>query len=73
MVYDVVLMMLNFFLTLPVTIAIISLWVYQISCVIENMTSIEDFTASRAKKVARTLGVVRHPASAFFPHLTCSS
>jgi hypothetical protein len=58
-VADIILMFLNFFLTLPVTIAIFSLFVYQISCVIENQTSVEDYICRRARKVARRQGIVR--------------
>lgn len=61
---EVVLLIANTFITLPVTIAIISLLVYQISCVLANQTSIEDYISSRQQKAARKAGV-RVPAWAF--------
>lgn len=61
---EVVLLIANTFITLPVTIAIISLLFYQISCVLANQTSIEDYISSRQQKAARKAGV-RVPAWAF--------
>jgi maltodextrin utilization protein YvdJ len=58
-VADIILIFLNFFLSLPVTIAIISLYVYQLSCVVENQTSVEDYICRRARKIARRQGIVR--------------
>jgi hypothetical protein len=54
---EVVLLILNTFITMPVTIAIISLLVYQLSCVLQNQTSIEDYISGRQNKAARAAGV----------------
>jgi hypothetical protein len=59
--HEVVLLIMNTFITMPVTIAIVSLLVYQISCVFANQTSIEDYISGRQNKAAAKVGV-RPPA-----------
>lgn len=61
---EIVLLISNTFITLPVTIAIISLLVYQLSCVFANQTSIEDYISGRQNKVASKAGI-RPPAWAY--------
>lgn len=61
---EVVLLCMNTFITLPVTIAIISLLFYQISCVLANQTSIEDYISGRQQSAARKAGV-RAPSWAY--------
>lgn len=52
-VLDLVVLILNAVLTLPVVIAIFSLFVFQLSNLFYNMTTIETYTHSRIKKVSR--------------------
>lgn len=63
-VLEIGLLIANTFITLPVTIAIISLLFYQISCVLANQTSIEDYISGRQQKAARKAGV-RPPVWAY--------
>lgn len=59
-VVDVVFYCFDYFIMLPVTIAIMSLFVYQISCLLVNLTSIEDYIYTRIKRIAKRTGVVRN-------------
>lgn len=62
--HEVVFLIMNTFITMPVTIAIISLFVYQISCLFANQTSIEDYISGRQHKAASKAGV-RPPSWAY--------
>eukprot|EP01128_Nolandella_sp_AFSM9_P001005 TRINITY_DN11120_c0_g1_i1.p1 TRINITY_DN11120_c0_g1~~TRINITY_DN11120_c0_g1_i1.p1 ORF type:complete len:341 (+),score=33.77 TRINITY_DN11120_c0_g1_i1:56-1078(+) len=50
---EIILVVLNMALTLPVTIGIVSLFVFQVSIVLENMTSYEEVTYKRYKRIAK--------------------
>lgn len=52
-IVEIVLLIMQLVLTLPVTIGIASLFFYQLSCIRSNLTSIETFTYKRFKKGAR--------------------
>jgi len=54
---EVVLFLIQLVLTLPVTIGIISLFCYQISCLISNITNIETFVLKRYKRGAQKNGI----------------
>jgi len=53
---EIILLIMQLVLTLPVTIGIISLLVYQISCLIANCTNIETFALKRYKRGAKIFG-----------------
>jgi len=55
---EAVFMMVQFVVTLPVTIGIASLFVYQIGCLKNNVTSIETFSYKRYTKIAKQNNVV---------------
>lgn len=55
--HEVVLLILNTFITMPVTIAIISLFAYQVGCVLANQTSIEDYIVGKLHRMARAAGI----------------
>lgn len=50
---QIIFLVLNAILTLPVTIAIISLLIYQFSCIIVNETSLEDYIINKNERSAR--------------------
>jgi len=50
---EVILLIIQLVLTLPVTIGIFSLLVYQISCLISNTTNVETFALKRYKRGAK--------------------
>jgi hypothetical protein len=54
---EVVGFMINFCITMPVTIGIISLLVYQSSLTLGNLTSIEEHTEKRFRRLARRRGM----------------
>jgi len=54
---EIVLFILQLILTLPVTISIISLMFYQLSCIMSGMTSIETFADKRYGREARRRGI----------------
>jgi len=54
---EVVLFLIQLVLTLPVTIGIISLFCYQISCLVSNTTNIETFVLKRYKRGAKKYGI----------------
>jgi len=54
---EIVGFMINFCITLPVTIGIISLFVYQLSITMYNMTSIEEYTEKRFRRLAKRRGI----------------
>lgn len=49
----------NLALTFPVTIGIVSLFVFQCSILVENMTSYEESSYNRYKKISKNTGLVR--------------
>jgi len=53
---ELVLFIVNFILTLPMTLAILSLFVYQLTLVRANLTSVETFHKRRLKRVAMRAG-----------------
>jgi len=54
---EVVLLLIQLVLTLPVTIGIISLFCYQISCLTSNCTNVETFLYKRYKRGAKLHGI----------------
>jgi len=54
---EIVGFMVNFCVTLPVTIGIFSLFVYQVGIVKDNLTSIEEYTSKRYKRLAKRRGI----------------
>lgn len=57
---EVVGFMINYCITLPVTIGIMSLFFYQVSITMYNMTSIEEYTEKRFRRLARRRGIEKH-------------
>lgn len=55
--HEIVLLAINATVALPVTVAIINLFVYQASCIMANETSIEDYIISQNKRNAKKLGI----------------
>jgi len=53
---EVILFIIQLVLTLPVTIGIISLFCYQVSCLISNCTNVETFALKRYKRGAKLCG-----------------
>eukprot|EP00028_Trichosphaerium_sp_Am-I-7-wt_P012319 CAMPEP_0168530404 /NCGR_PEP_ID=MMETSP0405-20121227/14639_1 /TAXON_ID=498012 /ORGANISM="Trichosphaerium sp, Strain Am-I-7 wt" /LENGTH=134 /DNA_ID=CAMNT_0008554623 /DNA_START=528 /DNA_END=929 /DNA_ORIENTATION=+ len=54
--FDLVIFIMNFVLVLPVTIAIASLFIYQVSTCLRNLTSIETYLSKRHKRAAKRKG-----------------
>jgi len=54
---EIVVIMINYAMTLPVTIGIVSLFVYQFGLILNNVTSIEEYTVSRFKRLAQRRGM----------------
>eukprot|EP01121_Diplochlamys_sp_Union-15-3_P000152 TRINITY_DN1013_c0_g1_i1.p1 TRINITY_DN1013_c0_g1~~TRINITY_DN1013_c0_g1_i1.p1 ORF type:complete len:344 (+),score=19.66 TRINITY_DN1013_c0_g1_i1:36-1034(+) len=54
--FELIFFILNFILTLPITLAILSLFIYQVSLIRENLTSIEVFHKRRYKREASRAG-----------------
>ncbi len=54
-VWQIVLMALDMVFLLPVTLAVGGLLWYQISCIIENLTTIDEYVMERQQRAARKL------------------
>ena len=68
---DLIMFILNFVLTLPVTIAIMSLFFYQLSIATKNLTSIETYLRKRFYRAAKRRGDVRlNNSYCIFYHLS---